>query len=146
MSLSLIVRFTKPPRAGLMQQRLAVLEDFGCSRLDSGVAGLIRAEGAGDSGNGTKVCDARDGGEQSVSDFASLWCCLLVFEARLIVSQLGSHVFSQPPSQYSRISTAPLTPSYGYTRIKGHLLIKPLINTDYNAIRALSIYKKALLA
>ena len=102
------MRFTKPPRVGLMQQRLAVLENFGCSGLDSGVVGLIRAEGAGDSGNGTKVCDARDGGEQSVSDFASLWCCLLVLTARLILGQLKNYVFSQPPGSDLRISSASL--------------------------------------
>ena len=71
----------------------------------------------------------------------------MVFEVRLIVGQPGSHVFSQPPAGYSRISTAPLALSCGYTRIKDHPLIEPLIDADHGvirAIRALSVYKKVL--
>ena len=71
----------------------------------------------------------------------------MVFEARLIIGQRKSYVFSRPPIGYSRISTAPLAPSCRNTRIKGRPLIEPLINTDYRVIRVirgLSIYKKVL--
>src|SRR6266446_4843815 len=71
----------------------------------------------------------------------------VVFEVRLIVGQRKSHVFSQPPAGYSRISTAPLAPSCGYTRIKGRPLIEPLIDVDHGVIRAIrapSVYKKVL--
>ena len=71
----------------------------------------------------------------------------LVFEARLILGQRKSHVFSQPPVGYSRMSTAPPAPSCGNTRIKGRPLIEPLIDADYGVIRVIrgpSIYKKVL--
>jgi hypothetical protein len=71
----------------------------------------------------------------------------VVFKARLIVGQRKNHVFSQPPTGYSRISIALLALSCGYTRIKGRPLIEPLINADYRvirAIRALSVYRKVL--
>ena len=71
----------------------------------------------------------------------------MVLTARLIVGQPKNYVFSQPPRLDSRISTAPPALSCGETRIKGRLLIKPLINADrrvIGAIRALSIYKKVL--
>jgi len=45
-------------------------------------------------------------------------------------------------SEYSRISIAPPPLSCGYTYIKGHPLIKLLINPNRKAIRALSIYIK----
>ena len=72
----------------------------------------------------------------------------MVFEARL-VGQRKNHVFSQPPAGYSRISTAPLAPSCGHTRIKGRPLIEPLIDADHGVIRAIrapSVYKKVLPA
>ena len=73
----------------------------------------------------------------------------VVFEARLIVGQRKSHVFSQPPAGYSRMSTAPPAPSCGHTRIKGRPLIEPLIDADHGVIRAIrgpSIYRKVLPA
>ena len=71
----------------------------------------------------------------------------VVFEARLIIGQRKSHVFSQPPIGYSRISIALLALSCRNTCIKGRPLIKPLINTNYIVIRVIrgpSIYKKVL--
>ena len=62
---------------------------------------------------------------------------IVVFEARPIVGQRKSHVFSQPPAGYSRISTAPPAPSCGYTRIKDPPLIEPLIDADHSVIRAI---------
>jgi hypothetical protein len=60
--------------------------------------------------------------------------CYLVFEVRLIISQPGNHVFSQPPIGYSRISTALLALSYRYTRIKDRPLIEPLISANYRVL------------